>query len=51
MKRAFKTIFCVLTICAMVSFIPGCGGGDDAGKKGNDTTQKEGGADKGADKK
>ena len=36
MKRTFKTIFCVLTICAMVSFY-GCGKKDDAGTSGTDS--------------
>ncbi len=49
MKQTFKSIFCVLTICAMVSFY-GCAkadkAGSDAGAGTGDTSQTEGGENK-----
>lgn len=47
MKRFFKAVFCVFTICAMIS-LAGCGGEkkDDKGGAGSDTTKSEEPADK-----
>lgn len=54
MKRTFKTLFCVVTLCAMVAFY-GCGkkddgGGAKSGDKGGSSTSTDTGKE-GSDKK
>lgn len=51
MKRFLSNVVCILTICAMVSFV-GCGDKDAKKKEGDKAGEtKDAGDDKGSDKK